>query len=68
MELRAEPTALAALNDPLQRTAAEISHLAQQRAALRARLGVSSATMQQWREEHQRMLDASLPATGAQQP
>ncbi|KAL4147563.1 hypothetical protein PRNP1_011319 [Phytophthora ramorum] len=39
-----------------ENTERELARLAQRRAAVRAQIGVTSATMEQWKQEHQQML------------
>ncbi|KAG6582915.1 uncharacterized protein IUM83_14631 [Phytophthora cinnamomi] len=39
-----------------ENTQRELARLAQRRADVRAQVGITSATMEQWKQEHQRML------------
>ncbi|KAE9030297.1 hypothetical protein PF010_g4359 [Phytophthora fragariae] len=39
-----------------EKTQRELARLAQRRADVRAQVGITSATMEQWKQEHQQML------------
>ncbi|KAG7393317.1 hypothetical protein PHYBOEH_006126 [Phytophthora boehmeriae] len=42
-------------------TERELARLAQRRANVRAQIGITSATMDQWKQEHQQMLRDGIP-------